>query len=180
MKVLLGYASAHGSTAEIAKEIGQIVKGYGLDVTVEPIQDVQNIESYDAFIFGTAIHAGTWLPELTTFLRKSLSRIGNKPTYFFITCVRVMEVDGPQHVMEFYMIPEILQSLNVRNKAAFAGKLALNSVDWNERWTLAARYDGSTWPNNFDGDFRDWNKIQSWASKISVDALQLEETKPKS
>jgi menaquinone-dependent protoporphyrinogen oxidase len=178
MNVLLAYASAHGSTGEMAEKIGEILKARGLNVVIARIQDVGSIDGYDAFIFGSAIHAGTWLPEMSSFLRKTLTEFGSRPVYFFISCVRVMELDGPQHVMEFYMIPEILASLNVRNKVAFAGKLELSAVDWNERWTLAARYDGSTWPNNFNGDFRNWEKIESWASTVGEDLVQLKTVKP--
>jgi menaquinone-dependent protoporphyrinogen oxidase len=177
MNVLLAYATAHGSTAEMAEKIGDVLRARGLNVVVAPIQDVQHLDGYDAFVFGSAVHAGTWLPELTTYLRKSLSTIGARPVYFWISCIRVMEHDGLQHVMEFYMIPEILNELNVRDKMAFAGKLDLDSVDWNERWTLAARYDGSTWPNNFVGDFRDWKKIEDWANRIAEDALHLQAEK---
>ncbi|MBL8157338.1 MAG: hypothetical protein JNM70_24410 [Anaerolineae bacterium] len=67
------------------------------------------------------------------------------------------------------MEPQLLAPLNVRDKAALAGKLDLQSVDWNERWTLAARYDGETWPSSFDGDFRDWEKVKAWAEKVAQD-----------
>jgi menaquinone-dependent protoporphyrinogen oxidase len=177
VNVLLAYATAHGSTAEIGERIGDILRAAGVNVVVARIQDIQRIDGYDAFIFGSAIHGGTWLPELTTFLRKSLDEIGKKPVYFWISCIRVMEHDGLQHVMDYYMIPEIMSELNVREKTAFAGKLDLDNVDWNERWTLAARYDGSTWPNNFVGDFRDWKKIADWGTAVTEDILQLQSAK---
>ncbi len=176
MNVLLAYASAHGSTAEIAEKMGEALRSHGLKVVVARVQDVGSIDGYDAFIFGSAIHAGTWMSEMSTFLRRSLKDIGKRPVYFFVTCVRIMELDGNQHVMEFYMIPEILSELNLRHKIAFAGKLALSEVDWNERWTLAARYDGSTWPNNFDGDFRNWDKIDAWTQTVAQDLLQVKTT----
>lgn len=177
MNVLVAYASAHGSTAEVAVKIGEGLKAHGLNVVVAPIQDIQNVNSYDAFVFGSAIHAGTWLPEMSTFLRRSLERLEGKPVYFFVNCIRVMEPDGQGHVMEYYMIPEIMNLLNVRQKAAFAGKLDLKNVDWDERWTLAARYDGSAWPNNFDGDFRNWGKILAWANQVAEDIQQIEAEK---
>lgn len=176
MKVLLAYASAHGSTAEVAQRIGKTLSAQGLDVTVVPVQTVSSVADYDVFVCGTPVHAGTWLPEMTNFLKSFRGQLANKPVYFFITCIRVMEQHGYEHVMEFYMIPEVLQKLNVRDTVAFAGKLDLKEVDWNERWTLAARYDGSTWPSNFDGDFREWPKIDTWAEKIAADILTLQQS----
>ncbi|MBL8119538.1 MAG: hypothetical protein JNJ78_18560 [Anaerolineae bacterium] len=79
-----------------------------------------------------------------------------------------------EHVLEFYTVPEFMSKLNVRAITAFAGKLDLQNVDWHERWTLSARYDGSSWPSNFDGDFRDWDKIRAWANQIVQDIKTLE------
>lgn len=167
MKVLVAYATVHGSTAEVAQAIGEELKAQGLQVTVEDVNQMQRLNGYDAFVLGTPVHAGTWLPELKEFFKKNIKHILGKPVYVWVTCIRVMERFGREHVMEFYMVPEILDKLDVRDKTAFAGKLDLQNTDWNERWTLAARYDGESWPINFDGDFRDWDAIRTWAHKVA-------------
>lgn len=177
MKVLLVYASVHGSTAEIAQRIAGELRARNVEVDVFSVLDVQGIDGYDAYIFGTPIHGGNWLPEIATLLRKSARRLAGKPVYLWVSCIRVMEQYGFEHVMEYYMQPEVLQKLNLRDKTAFAGKLDLSSVDWGERWTLSARYDGTTWPTNFDGDFRDWAKIDAWAKHIAQDLEQLKAAK---
>jgi len=176
MKVLIGYASAHGSTAEVAHAIGRVLLENNIQVKVADVKTVSGVEEYDAFILGSAVHAGTWLPEMTSFLKGYLDHFQGKPIYLFVTCIRIMEQHGFDHVMEYYMIPELMEKLNIQEKMAFAGKLKLDEVDWNERWTLAARYDGSTWPSTLDGDFRDWEKIRSWAAKIAETLRQP--TKP--
>ncbi len=169
MKVLVGYTTVHGSTAEVARAIGEALQTQGLQVTVEDVARVERPDEYDVFVLGTPIHAGTWRLEMKEFIKKNLKHIVGKPVYFWVTCVRVMEHLGMEHVMEFYMSPEILDKLDVRDKTAFAGKLDLQNTDWNERWTLAARYDGTSWPINFDGDFRDWQVIREWAHKVAQD-----------
>jgi menaquinone-dependent protoporphyrinogen oxidase len=167
MKVFIGYASAHGSTAEVAREIGNVLEERGIQVTTANISEVNHVNTYDAYILGSAIHAGAFLPEMKQFLKSGVEAIGSHPLYCFVTCIRVLEQYGLEHVLEFYMMPELLQNYDVRDRMAFAGKLDLDNTDWNERWTLAARYDGSSWPSNFDGDFRDWGKVRQWASKIA-------------
>ncbi|MBZ0281106.1 MAG: hypothetical protein K8L97_10215 [Anaerolineae bacterium] len=172
MKVLIGYASAHGSTAEVAHAIGRVLLENDIQVKVADVRTVGTVEEFDAFILGSAVHAGTWLPEMSSFLKGYHDQFLGKPIYLFVTCIRVMEQHGFDHVMEYYMIPELLTKLNIQDKIAFAGKLKLEEVDWNERWTLAARYDGATWPSTLTGDFRDWEKIRGWAAKI-VENLQI-------
>ncbi len=167
MKVLIAYASAHGSTAEVAHAMGRVLLERGAGVTVEDVKKLHQIGDYDAAILGSAVHGGNWLPEMTGFLRAAVEPLADKPVYFWINCIRVMERYGEQHALENYLNYDLLQPFKLRDKAVFAGKLDLANVDWDERWTLSARYDGSTWPSNFDGDFRDWNVIRAWAEKIA-------------
>jgi menaquinone-dependent protoporphyrinogen oxidase len=168
-KLLVVYASAHGSTAEVAETIGKELRDGGHDVVIADVRTVTDIKDYDAFVLGSAIHAGTLLPEMRVFLQTYTKIIGRKPVYVFVSCIRVLEKFGLEHVFENYMMPEVLDKLDVRSKAAFAGKLDLNTTDWNERWTLAARYDGSAWPSQFDGDFRNWDAIRAWAAEVQAD-----------
>ena len=177
MKVLVGYASVHGSTAEVAQRMGRVLSEKGHAVTMVDVRTLAQIDEYEAFVLGTAIHAGTWLPEFKVFLKTFNTQLINKPIYLWVNCIRVLEEYGMDHAMDFYMVPELLAHLNVRSRTAFAGKLDLQAVDWNERWSLAARYDGHAWPSDFDGDFRDWEKIIDWASAAAND-LQAVVVKP--
>ena len=176
MKVLVGYATVHGSTEEVAQRIGNVLTQRGYDVTVANVKPLTHLDGYEAFVLGTAIEEGTWLPDFKAFFKAFDTQLMNKPVYLWVNCIRVLEEFGMSHVMDFYMVPELLKNLNVRSRAAFAGKLDLQHVDWDERWSLAARYDGHVWPTNFDGDFRDWDKIEDWATSTAND-LQAEVVK---
>ncbi len=167
MKVLIAYASAHGSTAEVAEFIGHVLSERGLSVTAASADTLSNIKGYDVIVLGTAIHAGTWLPAMTDFVSRFADELAQRSVFMWVNCIRVMEQYGEEHVMEHYMVHELLRKINPKSVTAFAGKLDLQSVDWNERWTLAARYDGMTWPSSFDGDFRNWDEIRTWAHQIA-------------
>ncbi|MBA3868632.1 MAG: hypothetical protein H0X30_05725 [Anaerolineae bacterium] len=169
MKVLVGYATVHGSTAEVAQRIGNVLTQRGHNVTVADVKTLTHVDEYEGFVLGSAIEAGTWLPEFKAFLKAFDTQLGDKPIYLWVNCIRVLEEYGMSHVMDFYMVPDLLKKLNVRSRTAFAGKLDLQAVDWDERWSLAARYDGHAWPSNFDGDFRDWDKIDDWATAAAND-----------
>lgn len=169
MKVLVAYATSHGSTAEVARRIGSTLEQKGHDVTVEEAGKVSTLDGYEAFVLGTAVESGTWLPALVSFVNRFEKELANKPSYVWLSCIRVLEEYGMSHCMHFYMPPELLAKLNVRSKTALAGKLDLASVDWTERWTLSTGYDGHAWPTNFDGDFRDWAKTDEWANEVAQD-----------
>src|SRR5687768_15627525 len=70
MKVLIAYASMHGSTEEAARFIKRILDAFNLDVTVAAVQDVESVTNYDAFILGSAIEGGMWLHEMSIFMER--------------------------------------------------------------------------------------------------------------
>lgn len=173
MKVLLGYASAHGSTAEIALKMQEILKAHNLDVDVRSVEEVDALTGYDAFIGGTAVQGGFWLPPMSRFVQKHRESIARMPFYFFVTCIRVLEADAQEHVNAHYLRRDLLQAMNVRRAKAFAGRLLLNQIDWNERWTLALQYDGRLTAEHYNGDYRDWLAISRWTETVASELRQL-------
>jgi menaquinone-dependent protoporphyrinogen IX oxidase len=79
----------------------------------------------------------------------------------------VLEKDGYEHALKEYVNHRMLDALNIKSVTAFAGRLELNAVDWEDRWTLAARYDGKEPPGSYNRDFRDWHKIRAWAHEVA-------------
>jgi menaquinone-dependent protoporphyrinogen oxidase len=173
MKILVAFATAHGSSADIADQIGRMLSADGLEITIANVSKVVSVEEYDAVVLGSPVHSGAWLPEVTQFIERVADNMGSKPVYMWLSCIRIMERHGEEHVREFYINHPLQRKINVRETAIFAGKLDLNTVDWQERWTLAARYDGQTWPSGFNGDFRDWDKIRDWAAHVASELASV-------
>jgi menaquinone-dependent protoporphyrinogen oxidase len=171
MNVLVAYASAHGSTAEMAAFIADRLRERYFEVTVASVEEVQTLDGFDAFVLGSAIHGGMWLTPMGQFIDRFNAEFAGRPTFLFMSCIRVLEPDGPQHVVQHYVNYDALRSLNLREVKPFAGKLEMSAIDWDERWTLAARYDGSAAPGSFNRDFRDWNAIRAWADKVADSLL---------
>ncbi len=167
MKILVGYASAHGSTGEIAQEMAKVLEEYQYTATVADVTQVTSVDGYDGFVLGSPIHAGMWLTEMSQFLSRFGDQLAVKPIYFFITCIRVLEPQGMEHVIKDYVNHAVLNKLHVRETTAFAGKLTLGDIDWDERWTLAARFDGATPAATYNNDFREWDKIRVWSRHVA-------------
>jgi menaquinone-dependent protoporphyrinogen oxidase len=166
MKVLVGYATKHGSTAEVAQFIGNIFREHHLDATVMAVEQVQSVTDYDAFVLGSPVYASMWLTEMSQFLERFGNELAKKPVYYWMNCIRVLEEDGLTASLNEYVHKPTMEKLGVRDIGVFAGKLDLNEIDWNERWTLAARYEGDVLPASRSGDFRDWNTIREWAARV--------------
>lgn len=169
VKVLLGYASKNGSTAEIATFMGDILKYHELDVTVADVSTLEELGDYDVFVLGCPVYTGMWLPDMYKFIRRFTPEFNNKPIYCWMTCIRVLESDGLDHVMGNYVPHALLENLNVHQITAFAGKLKWAEVNWEDRWTLSVQYDGKKDARNFNADHRDWNAIHLWSVKLAQD-----------
>ena len=61
MKVLVTAASRYGSTSEIARAIGDVLRERGLEASVAQPEGVDDIEAYDAVVLGSGVYAGHWL-----------------------------------------------------------------------------------------------------------------------
>jgi menaquinone-dependent protoporphyrinogen oxidase len=167
MKILVAYASAHGSTREVGHFIGRILSVYGVDVTVVNVKDVQSVNGYDAFVLGSAIHGGLWLQEMCTFTEHFGNQLAKKPLFFWITCIRALEADGYEHALKYYVDHNTLRSFDLRDIGVFTGKLNTDAITRQEQWYLAANYDGKMMAGNIKHDFRDWQAIAAWASSVA-------------
>ncbi|MEA3312608.1 MAG: flavodoxin domain-containing protein [candidate division WOR-3 bacterium] len=56
MKVLVAYATKHGSTREVAEKIGEVMKSKGAEVKVANITDKPDPAGYDAVVIGGAVY----------------------------------------------------------------------------------------------------------------------------
>lgn len=173
MRLLTAYASAHGSTAEVARFIADIWRKRGVDTHVAAIGSAPSLAAYHACALGSPIHSGLWLPEMATFVRRSRELLAKKPVYLWLNCLRVLEPAGYAYVTNNYL-PNILdRKLAFRKIGVFAGKIDLATINEDERWTLTFRYDGREDLDRLAGDFRDWKKIGDWAEQVAADLKML-------
>lgn len=168
MKVLIAYASRKGSTAETAEFFGGVLRDHELDVVVADADDVTDVTGYDAFILGTGIYKGEWLPAILTFIRKFKVDLGQKPIFAWMLCIRLLEDDGRTHIMDNYIPYHMFSDLNLVDAKPFLGKLKMVDVDFKERWTLGLHYDGNLDPSEVNEDYRDWDVMREWAESIAV------------
>jgi len=169
MRVLTVYASAHGSTAEVARFIADVWQKCGVQTDVAAVGTAPPLAGYDAYALGSAIHNGLWLPEMASFLRRSRELFATKPVYLWLNCLRVVEPEGYAYVTNNYLPNMLDRNLPFRKIGVFAGKIDLATINEDERWTLTFRYDGRDNLNRLAGDYRDWDRIREWGEQVAAD-----------
>ena len=77
MRVLVTAASKHGSTAQIAEVIADVVRSSGHDVVVEEPLSVHELGAFDACVVGSAVYAGHSMGAAREFVKRiDRSRLG--------------------------------------------------------------------------------------------------------
>lgn len=166
-RVLVGYASRFGSTREIAVRIADVIRTSGSEVDVRPVEDISDIDRYDAVVFGSGVYDGSWTPEATELMRRHAAILARKPLWLFS-----VGSFGDRHPLigglmkkEPREIGEFEQALHPRDYRVFAG--VLNLDHWPAWGRLLFKAFGG-----HDGDNRDWPDIDAWAQEI-VGALRV-------
>ena len=165
--ILIAYATRAGSTKEIAQTIAESLTEHGGRVEVHPVKEIMSLEPYRAVILGSAIRAGSWLPEAVAFVKQHKSDLEQLPLVYFVVCATMHE-DTPKHHDEVlaYLKPvrAMLEPLEI---GLFAGKLDATTLGFFEKLLVKAMHSEQD-------DWRDWEAVHDWAGKI-YDRLEHKE-----
>lgn len=165
-RVLVAYASKRGGTAEIAEEIGRVLRDAGLDVDVVPADRAGDPGAYEAVVLGSAVYVGRWRKEAVKFLEAHADTLAQRKVWLF-SSGPTGEGD-PLELVEGVLVPEALQpvvdQIEPQDVTVFHGILDASELNFIERRMIKMVKAPL-------GDFRDWDAIRSWAEGIA-DALE--------
>ena len=162
-RVLVGYATAAGSTAGIAERIAARLRDRGVDVTCRPVGPDLDPGAFDAFVLGSAVHNMAWLRPALDFLGR-LPSTGNRPTW----CFSVGGVDPHGAVTQRLTAREVIKveqgfppGFRARGHRFFGGVVVMQGIPlWGKAfWRLMG---------GRPGDHRDWPGIDAWADEIAA------------
>lgn len=165
MKLLVGYASAHGSTREIAERIAIRIAEHGHTADIRAMSAIQGIEGYNAVVLGSAVHDQKWLPEATGFVRGNLDALASRPVWLFsVGMPGAMRGRWRELVMREkpMVIAAFADAVGPRDHRLFSGVVRRGDLPIAGRLVfraMGARY----------GDHRDWAEIDAWAGKIAAE-----------
>jgi menaquinone-dependent protoporphyrinogen oxidase len=163
MDVLVGYATAHGSTRGIADRVAAGLDKAGLSVETRDLQTVDDAEAYAAFVLGSAVHGQSWLEPAKAFLRDNADVVGSRPVWIFSVGMPAA-LRGPWKRLAPKEKPVIVESLPgelpYRDHRLFSGVIAPDQLPLTGR--LLFRLVGGRF-----GDYRDWDAVDAWTAGIA-------------
>jgi menaquinone-dependent protoporphyrinogen oxidase len=154
MKVLVAYASRHGATRGIAERIAAKLEQLGCDVTLLPVDGVDEVAVYDAVVVGSSVYFGMWSKDAAELVRRNAHALRHKPVWLFSSGpVGDMDLPPPKEVAEFEDL------IKPRGHQGFAGAIDHSKLGMGEKLMVKGLHAP-------EGDFRDWNAIDGWAQRI--------------
>ena len=177
MKVLVAYATRHGSTHGIAERVARTLERNGLEVALERVTEDTPVMGYDAFVIGSAAYATHWLDEATRFVRRNAGLLATRPVWLFSSGPigtdtldkngrDVIEASRPKEFTEF------AGKLRPRDEHVFFGAYNPDAepVGLADRFMqVFMRFMPSVRDSIPSGDFRDWPTIDAWAEGIAAE-----------
>lgn len=161
MKVLVTASGRYGSTQEIAASIGETISKHGHDVTVIPSSEVETVGGFEVVVMGGAVYAGQWLRDGRELIKRVGDDLVDLPLYLFSSgpIGESMKKEPPP------LMIEILEPLQARDHAIFAGKLDRTHLFIGDK-AIAQSLSAE------DGDYRDWDEISAWAEKVAAELAE--------
>jgi len=161
-KVLITYATKHGSTEEIAYRIGDVISNHGFDTDVLNVLNVKDISAYHTVVLGSAVYIGQWRKSSARFLKENETELAKKRVWLFSTGPTG---DGdPEELMKGWKFPEGLQAIADKiqpiDVKVFHGVLDKAKLNTLEKMTIKMVKAPM-------GDFRKWSDVENWAIDIS-------------
>ncbi|WP_024803157.1 flavodoxin domain-containing protein [Nocardia sp. BMG51109] len=161
--VLIAYASANGSTAEIAEFIGERMRDKGLHVRVAPVSENPDPARFEAVVLGSAVHNGEFLPEFAEYTERHGLALRMRPAWLFSVGMGPA-LRGPLGAPLRHFIPpaiaDIRKHLCALGYRSFAGVLPRPD---DRRTRIIVRLLGCRF-----ADLRDWPAVSAWADSLAI------------
>jgi len=182
-KVLVVYASRHGSTRGIAQRIGDVLRSEGLEVEVAPADHAAGVGTADAVVVGSAVYMGSWLKEGIDFIKRNEVLLAELPLWLFSS--------GPLPGSSMDKGPSrdpLTDALGPEEGPGSGGRKKLIEISAmthpKEHRVFLGAFDPDDPPRVTSerlvrmlpavkkalpaGDFRDWDAIEAWAHEIAA------------
>jgi menaquinone-dependent protoporphyrinogen oxidase len=163
-RLLVAYATGHGSTQGVAERIGARLRESGAGADVLTVDEAVGLDlpGYDAVVLGSPVYNQRWLPEADRFVEAHAESLAALPLWLFSvgTFGDTKRLIGGLMKREPRNIPDLLRRLAPREYRVFAGVID------RHQWPLFSRLFYYALGGRL-GDNRDWDEIDLWARGIA-------------
>jgi len=164
-KVLVAYATTHGSTKEVAEVVAEVMRDIGLDIDRLSAPQVKSLEGYHAVVIGAPLYMFHLHKDARRFLSRFEKNLkGDLPVYIFAGGPFGPDVEKDRQEVQ----------RNLKSEVAKFPWLKPAGIK-----LIGGRFDpsGLHFPYNLipamkkmpPSDLRDWKDIRKWAIDIAME-----------
>jgi len=164
-KVLVAYATAAGSTAEIAEVIGAELRTVGHKVDVVRCKKVDTVAGYDGIVIGSGVRAHKTYAEANRFGQANAKALLETPVALFVSCGAMKEGsdEGTARAQGYADgLAAQVPGLSPVSVGLFPGAVDFDRMSWLFKMILKKGF------NETGGDYRDWDFIRGWAEELGA------------
>ena len=157
LRVLVAYATKHGSTREIGEAIAAVLRDEGLGGEARPAADGRGLAGFGAVVLGSGLYSATWLRDANRFVRAHRAALDAVPVWLFSSG----PLDRSAESADIPMTKNVVKAIGglvIRGHRTFGGRLREDSPE------VAA----GILATHHTGDYRDWAAIRAWAREVAA------------
>lgn len=163
MTHLVAYASALGSTREVAQRVASRMEVALGDVDCRSVEEVGSVSGYEAIVVGSAIHNQAWLPPALLFLSRHGPELGKRSVWAFsVGMADALPKPFCQRgaaIQQERLARVLSERVPLRGHRVFSGVYRASQMPTPLRFLF--RLAGGRF-----GDLRDWTAIDAWTDQI--------------
>ena len=165
MRVLVAYASALGSTREIAQHIADHMAVALGPVECRSVEEIESVSGYEAVVVGSAIHNQAWLAPALRFFEHQAQDLARRPVWAFSVGMsdalpKPFRKRGAL-LQQQRLERSQFQDVPLRGHKVFSGVYESGQMPAPLRFLF--RLTGGRF-----GDFRDWAAVDGWTDGIAA------------
>jgi menaquinone-dependent protoporphyrinogen oxidase len=153
-RTLVAYATKHGSTEEVARSIGDLLRDAGHHVDIRDAAAVPDVDEYDGVILGGSLYMGRWHADARAFLRRHRATLEQRPLAVF--ALGPLTLGEEQVAGSRKQLDKALTQLGVDPQLVtiFGGEVDPEKL----------HFPFNRMPKT---DARDWSEIAAWTNEVA-------------
>jgi menaquinone-dependent protoporphyrinogen oxidase len=174
MAVLVAYASALGSTRDIAQHMAERMADALDGIVCRSVEEVDSVSGYEAVVVGSAVHNQAWLPPALEFLTRHGPELAGRPVWAFSVGMsdglpKLFRGRGAE-LQKQRLEQAQFQDVPLRGHAVFSGVYEASQLSAPLRALF--RLAGGQF-----GDLRDWAAIDAWTDQVTAELSEPSSSK---
>lgn len=173
-RVLIGYGSRYGSTAEVSEAMAKTAQESGVQVDLVNLRKekpTHPIEDYDLVVIGSGIQGGRWTKEPLELIKNNLDALSKTKVAIFVVCGYAASPDKCDMAQSEFLDKIVIEypDLAPVSTGLFPGVFDFSKYNFAVKALVKSMVKKEMEPSQEVPekiDFRDWDMVNDWITNL--------------